>query len=257
MNRDLECYTEIDSIYDARRALIQKWFVKSLISPNEAGMSDTEYAAYVKKLRYEGDRLWEMYAAKPYRERRMDAFDFTFCKFNREEFDKLWAARSLSDWKFGWYPSKFTKDFLKSVIDMEMLVDTPISFRRVVLHVNIHPYALDDKMKADLIASLQTRFGGKVEVKLLDRNPAELDIHYYKSFNYVMKYDIITSKDSRKLMDSLGSIPTTTAFLTPDILLKEDDLFEGEIADRMFAGFTGTANFFKVIPVLHSFYDYA
>jgi len=258
MNRVIQCYTEVDSIYDARRGITQKWMVRDLINPNADQMSDAEYAEYMKLLRYEGDARWEKFAEKNYKERRMDRFEYPGLTFNREQFNELYKARSLSDFGFGYYKTKFTQNFLKTVLDMELLSETPISFSKIVLHVNIYPYAMDEEMRKDLVDHLQLRFGGKVEVKTINSRSSTHDVSFYKQFNYVMKYDLLIGEDSKILSESVGSIPIPeTTFIIPDILVKESDEFTGEIADRIFSSTLQLAPVFRIMPIHHSFYDYA
>jgi hypothetical protein len=258
MNRVIQCYTEVDSIYDARRGITQKWLVRDLIKPDTDQMSDDEYAEYVKNLRYQGDALWEKYAQSNYKERRMDRFEYPGLTFDRAQFRELYKERSLADFKFGYYKTKFTQNFLKTIIDMELLTETPIMFNKIVLHVNIFPYVMDEPMRQELIDHLQLRFGGKVEVKTINSRSTTHDVSFYKQFDYVMKYDLLLGEDSKTLSESVGSIPIPgTTFIIPDILVRESDELTGEIADRIFSSMLQLAPVFRVMPIHHSFYDYA
>lgn len=257
MNRVIQVYTEVDSIYDSRRGLTQKWLVKDLINPDSDKLSDEEYAAYIKRLNHEGDRLWEQHIEKNYRERRMDRFEYPGLSFNRTIFNQLYKERTLSDFGFGYYKTKFTQQFLKTILDLEMMSEAPISFNKIVLHVNIFPYEMDKEMQKDLVDHLQMRFGGKVEVRTVNSRSTTHDVSYYKQFDYVLKYDLLLSEDSKILCESVGSIPIPgTTFIIPDILVKESDEFTGEISDRIFASTLQLAPVFKLMPIHHSFYDY-
>lgn len=258
MNKVIQCYTEVDSIYDPRRGITQKWLVRDLIRDDADKLTDAEYAEYVKLLRYEGDARWEKYAQTNYKERRMDRFEYPGLTFDRAQFTELYKARSLSDFAFGYYKTKFTQNFLKTLIDLELLSETPIMFSKIVLHVNIYPYVMDDEMRKDLVDHLQLRFGGKVEVKTINSRSTTHDVSYYKQFDYVLKYDLLLGEDSKTLCESVGSIPIPgTTFIIPDILVKESDEFTGEIADRIFSSTLQLAPVFRVMPIHHSFYDYA
>lgn len=258
MNREIQCYTEVDAIYDPRRALTQKWLVRDLINPNADQLSDDDYAAYVKNLAYKGDELWEKFAQSNYKERRMDRFEYPGLTFNRTEFNKLYKARELGDFKYGYYKTKFTQNFLKTILDLEMLSETPIMFNKIVLHVNIYPYEMDETMRQELVDHLQLRFGGKVQVKTINSRSTTHDVSFYKQFDYVLKYDLLLGEDSKVLCESVGSIPIPgTTFIIPDILVKESDEFTGEIADRIFSSTLQLAPVFRIMPIHHSFYDYA
>ena len=257
MNRVIQVYTEVDCIYDVRRALTQKWLVKDLIHPNPDLLSDAEHEEYVKKLRYEGDRLWEQHIEKNYRERRMDRFEYPGLSFNRALFEELFAQRSLSDFTFGYYKTKFTQQFLKTILDLEMMTESPISFNKIILFVNVFPYDMDKEMQKELVDHLQTHFGGRVEVKTVNSRTPTHDVVYYKQFDYVLKYDLLLGSSSKTLCESVGSIPIPgTTFIIPDILVKESDEFTGEISDRIFASTLQLAPVFKLMPIHHSFYDY-
>lgn len=258
MNRVIQCYAEVDSIYDPRRGITQKWLVRDLIRTDTDQMSDDEYADYMKLLRYEGDARWEKFAQTNYKERRMDRYEYPGITFNRAQFDELYKARTLSDFGYGYYKTKFTQNFLKTIIDLELLSETPIMFSKIVLHVNIFPYAMDEPMRQDLVDHLQLRFGGKVEVKTINSRSNTHDVSFYKQFDYVLKYDLLVGEDSKTLCDSVGSIPIPgTTFIIPDILVQESDEFAGEIADRIFSSTLQLAPVFRVMPIHHSFYDYA
>lgn len=258
MNRVIQCYTEIDSIYDPRRGITQKWMVSDLINPDADNMTDDQYAEYIKLLRYEGDARWEKFAQTNYKERRMDRFEYPGLTFNRTQFNEMYKARSLADFGFGYYKSKFTQNFLKTLIDLELMAETPNMFSKIVLHVNIYPYVMDEPMRQDLVDHLQLRFGGKVEVKTINSRSTTHDVSYYGQFDYVLKYDLLIGEDSKTLCESVGSIPIPgTTFIIPDILVKESDEFTGEIADRIFSSTLQLAPVFRVMPIHHSFYDYA
>jgi len=257
MNRVIQCYTEIDSIYDTRRGITQKWLVRDLIDPNADRLSDAAHQEYVKQLRYEGDRLWELHIEKNYKERRMDRFEYPGLSLNRGIFLEWYRARGITDFKFGFYLTKFTQAFLRTIIDLELMTETPIMFNKIVLHVNIYPYEMDQAMRQELVDHLQLRFGGKVEVKTINSRSETHEVGFYKQFDYVLKYDLM-AEDSETLMKSVGSIaiPETT-FIIPDIIARESDEFTGEIGDRIFSSTLQLAPVFKLMPIHHSFYDYA
>ncbi len=258
MNKIIHVYTEIDSIYDPRRGIIQKWLVKDLIHPNPDSLSDAEYEVYIQKLNHEGDKLWEQHIETNYRNRRMDRFEYPGLELNRAKFLELYNARTLSDFGFGYYKTKFTQNFLRTILDMEMLSDQPITFNKIVLSVNFYPYVMDDEMRKSLVDHLQTRFGGKVEVKTINSRSETHTVDFYKQFNYVLKYDLMTGEGSVPLLSSVGTIPIPgTTFIVPDILVQENKEFTGEVSDLIFSSTLQLSPVFRVMPIHHSFYDYA
>lgn len=250
MNKIINCYADIDSLFDYRRMLIQKWITRNGTFPTDDAR------------RMEADRLWEMHFETNYRNRRMDTFEHPHFGLNLQVFKKLFDERTVSDWACGYYASGFMGGFLNAIIDQEQLTELPLSIKGVTLHINVFPYVLDDELKQSLIDHCKTRFshgteGSRVDVKVLDADIRSSTVNYYKQFDYVLKYDLLTNPDYKPLSESIGSppIPSTT-FLIPDVLVKEVEDLQGPVADRIFAVSLPLAPAFKIVPVKHSFYDY-
>ena len=242
MNRALKVYTELDSLYDYRRGLLQL-----LMTPN---ISDDALRKST------GDTLWLMHIEKNYKERRYDTFEHAFFNINREKFDALYDKRTISDWLM-YYPSNFQRDFVKTLIDLEKLGDKPINIQTVELYVNCHPYILDDELKDMFVKHCTAAFKGLVSVKLVESDPSAHDASYYKQFNYVFKYDAIIGKGSKALMDSIKGYPIPdTAFVIPDILANKTDEFVGSNTDLIFSMSVTLGTVIKLVPIKHQFYDY-
>lgn len=256
MNKTIEAYADVDSLFDYRRALIQKFITQGM-----TGLSDNpteeEETAFIERRRLEGDKLWDLYVAKNYQERRMDTFQYPFIQFDKFKLKELVKARTIKDWGFGYYPTNFMSKFLKVVIDQEQLTEAPISIKGVVLTINVFPYEFDEALNEALIAHCKTRFSGRVDVKVISADVRDATVNYYKQFHYVFKYDLLLNEEHKPLMESIGNppIPNTT-FIVPDLLVLENEAFEGSIGDRIFACSLGTAAVFKVVPIDRSFYDY-
>lgn len=256
MNKTINAYADLDSLFDYRRMLVQKFITAGMAGLPE-NPTDDEIADHNERRRLEGDKLWELYIAKNYKERRMDTFDYPFFGFNRDKFRALFKERSLKDWAFGWYPTNFMNQFVKVVIDQEQLTEAPLAIKGVMLHINTFPYEFDEETRQELIDHCKTRFSGRVDVRVIHADPRPATVSFYKQFDYVFKYDLLLSEDYKPLFKSIGSpaIPGTT-FLVPDLLVKEVEDFEGEIGDRIFACSLATAFAFKIIPINRAFYDY-
>lgn len=244
MNKTLNVYTELDSVYDSRRGILQHLMVPEGKDPDE-----------VRKAK--ADNLWDMHIADNYKKRTMDRFEHPLFGINKAKFEEAFAQRGLSHWMM-YYPSNVMYRLLKNVLEMEGLEDKPISIKGIDLFVNVYPYPFDDQLKQSFISFCKTIFKGIVNVKVLDINPAEATAHFYKQFDYVFKYDVLMGKESKALMDSLKAnpIPNTT-FVVPDIEIKETEHFEGTVYDRLFALSIALAPAFKLIPARHNLYDYA
>lgn len=260
MNKVIHCYADLDSLYDYRRMLIQKWLVRDMVPPKHATAAQLD--RFDLERRQQADRQWALDFEKNYQNRRMDTFDYPHVGMNKAVFKTLFDQRSTQDWVFGHYPSRFMTGFLAAIIDQEQLTEKPISIKGVTLHVNVWPYVLDDELKQLFIDHCLTRFsegtpGSRVDVKVIDTDVRHATVAFYKQYDYVLKYDLLTSPDYKALSDSIGNppIPDTT-FLVPDLLVKEVEDLQGEVADRIFASSLALAPVFKMVPVNHSFYDY-
>ncbi|MNM09001.1 hypothetical protein D3C81_190810 [compost metagenome] len=257
MNKLLNAYSDVDTLYDFRRGLIQKWLTRGM-QQDESAMDDEQFKAYQHQRRMAGDNLWELHIERNYKERRMDTFDYPFCGMKEDVFLGLYKERSLTDWGYGYYPTNFFRDFVKVIIDQEGLTDKPIAIRGVMLHVNVHPYVMDEEAKESLKAHILTRFGGRVDVTIVDFNVKDATPNYYKQFDYVFRYGMLLYEENQLFFEQLAAppIPNTT-FLVPDILLKQSEHLTGTPYDILFAQSLAMAHTFKTVPIKHQFYDYA
>lgn len=241
MSRTLVVFTELDSIYDSRRGIIQ-WMMTEGI--------DNEQQRKTK-----GDLDWEQHIQTNYQNRRMDTFEYPAFKITKESFEKAYASRSITNWLM-YYPSNVLKKLIKVIIDLEGLMDKPIDIKGVDLHVNIFPYQFDQDLQDKLIDHVQHALGNIVKVKVMNVDTREADSSFYKQFNYVFKYDFLMAEGSSKTMDSLKAFPIPdTGFIVPDILVKEVEGLQGPIADRIFALSVLLAPCLRLVPISHSFYD--
>lgn len=253
MNKTIFAYADLDSIYDPRRAIIQKFLMQDVPFPAD-NASEEEFMKYTQ----EGDKRWEAKIEANYIARRMDTFEYPSVGLNKEKFYALYNARSIKDWSTGWfYPTCFMSRFLKLVIDAEQLTEVPISISTIQLTINTFPYDFPEDMIQSLKEHCHERFGGRVEVKTTFVDTSKLTVLYYKQFAYVFKYDLFLVPDYKAFFESVGSppIPDTT-FLLPDILVEENEHFEGDIGERIFSVGLGFAHVLRTVPVAHLFYDY-
>lgn len=241
MNKTIKVYADIDTFFDMRRGIIQ-WLATE-------GITDD-----VLRKR-EGDRLWDTYCAKSYLERRMDTMEFPGINVTQAKFKEAWANRSIENFLMA-YPSNASKTMLKNILELEQLTDKPLAIKGVDLYVNTWPYNFDKELSDSFVAHCTTLFGNRFNVKALDINVLGAEPNFYKQFDYVFKYDIL-SEDYKKFQTSLiqQPIPDVT-FLVPDVLVKESDFFKGSVSDRIFAYSVTVATSVKLIPISHDFYDY-
>ena len=242
MNRIIKIYTEADTLFDSRRGILQHLM--------------TQHISEDTKRKAEGDRLWDLHIAANYKNRRLDTFEFPHLGITREKFEKFYEQRAVSHWLM-YYPTNFVKDLLPTVLDLEGLSDKPIDIKGIEVYVNTFPYLFDEELKQSFLDHCRSAFAGVVNVKLLDTDVREAGAGYYQQFDYVFKYDLLTSKHSKPFMNSLTTvmIPDVT-FVVPDVLVKETDELTGPISDRIFAMSVLIAPALKLIPIKHQFYDY-
>lgn len=243
ISRDLLVYTELDSLFDYRRGLLQ-WLITEEI---EEG-----------KKKEVGDNLWELHLAKNYKERRMDSFEYPFFNINRAKFKELYNQRSLKHWIM-YYPSRL-KDFLiTSIMDVECMDSRPLNVRSMCLYINTYPYQLDDELKDQLIEHCKRNFGGLSEVKLIEEKPSTLTANYFKQYHYVYKYNLVNDEDSKYFLDSVKDCPVPdTAFIIPDVLVKDSEQLNKDASpsDIIYAFSVTVANAIKIIPIDKKIYDY-
>ena len=243
MNKVLEVYTELDSIYDYRRGLLQYLITE--------GIEDDDAR------RVKGDELWELHIAKNYKERRLDTFEYPELGLNREKFDAIYKERALVHWLM-YYPSNFYNSFIRVIVERETLNDKPMGIKGLNLSINTFPYQLDAELEQTLLQHARTALGGLVKISLFYKDTTELDAHFYSRYQYVLKYDALIGSNSVKFLNSVGSPPIPdTVFLVPDILVRESDELIGTPADRIFAMSITLGPALTMMPLKHDFYDYA
>jgi len=243
MNRRLNVYAELHTLYDYRRGLIQ-W----LLTEDFQGSDEARKA--------EGDRLWDVHFAKSYKERRFDFFEYPDFNINRKRFDELFEKRSLQHFLM-YYPTNFMDDMIKVILDQEGLSEKPINIQGIDLHVNIWPYQFDEETEADFIKYAKSAFKGLADVKVISVNNTNLTPLFYRQFAYVFKYDLMMSQASEAFNATLSETPIPdTTIVIPDILIEESEHIIGLISDRIHAVAKVLALVVKMVPVAHAFYDY-
>lgn len=245
VNRDLKIYTELDSLFDYRRGLLQ-WLV-------------TEGEEDLDKRKEKGDDLWELHFKRNYAERRMDSFEYPFFNIDRTKFKELYKERSLKHWIM-YYPSNLKDTLLSCILDLESLDDRPLSISTVTVFVNTSPYELDEELEQQLIESCTQSFGNIVKVKLIKKDPKSLDAKYFGQYDYVFKYNLINDEDSSVFIDSVPEYPNpNTTYIVPNVLVKEGKNLnpEADPGDIIFAFSVTVATAVKLVPMPKEIYDYS
>jgi hypothetical protein len=243
MNRNIKVYTEVQSMYDMRRGLMQWLMTEGIVNDDNLRVR-------------EGDRLWSLHINRTYAERRMDLFEYPTFGVTKAKVDALLAEAKLEHWLM-YYPTALCWSMFRKIIELEHLDEKPLDIKGVTLYINTFPYAFDDAMETAFLDHCNTLFGGRFEIKLQNIDTRSAEPFFYQQYNYVFKYDIMDEPYKAfqtKLMQQ--PIPKTT-FVIPDILSREVEAFAGPVADRIFAYSLTVAQVVKLVPISHAFYDYA
>lgn len=241
MSRELKVYTELHSLFDYRRGLIQ-WLITDDTDEDELRRS-------------KADNLWDLHFARSYKERRMDRYGYPALELTEEKFADALTNVTLTNFLM-YYPTNFAKMFMQEIIKVEAMGDTPLEFTGVNLYVNTFPYQFDQETLNLLQESLSSRFRGRYSVSLINQNPKQLTSRFYSQFQHVFKYDIMLG-DYEWFIKSLQSDPIPdTSFYVPDLFLKENKDIKGLPKDIIFSLGITLAPSLRLIPVDHALYDY-
>lgn len=244
MNRVLDVYADADSFFDFRRGLLQCLITDHITDPEQR--------------KVEGDRLWELYVARNYRDRKFDTYNYSHIGIDAAKFKAIYDKRSLEHWATGmYYPTKLTGTMIARIIDIEGLTDRPMDIKEVRLHVNTWPYAFDSEQTAELIESLRIGFRGLVKVQAMYSDPSTHDARFYGQYNYVFRYNLLLDESCKALVESVKDHPIPdTNMVIPDVLVRPNETFAGDHKDWMLAGVMLLAPALKLLPIDHSLYDY-
>lgn len=244
MNRVLDIYADAESFFDYRRGLLQCLMTDHIEDPD--------------KCKAEGDRLWELYIARNYRDRKFDTYNYSHIGIDAERFKAIFDQRSLAHWGTGmYYPTKLIKTMVSRIIDIEGLTEKPMDIKEVRLYVNTWPYEFDTEHTAELIEAIRIGLRGLVKVQAIHSDPSKHDSRFYGQYNYVFRYNLLMDESCRALMESFQANPIPeTNFVIPDVLVRPNDTFAGEHKDWMMASLLMVAPAIKLLPIEHSLYDY-
>lgn len=244
MNKVIKVYADVEAFFDYRRALLQMLMTEDIEDPD--------------KRKYEADRLWELHIADNYRKRRMDTFNFPDFGIDKARFEKIYKERGIEHWATGmYYQTPLVKNMLAKIIDLEGLEDRPINIKEINLYVNTYPYDFGEELTAELIEHIRVGMKGMVNVGAIHRPHAKLDAKFYGNYNYVFRYAFLLDEDSTAFMESFtGSPSPETAYIVPDILSRDTDLFSGPVKDWIFGAMVPLAPIGRFIPIERSLFDY-
>lgn len=241
MNKEISVYTELDSWFDYRKGLIFKIIADQTL-PTQERLEDA-------------DNKWTKFAKKMYEERRFEIFRFPGLDVTPENFKEAYDNRSINDFLY-YMPSNLGNVLLKTVMETEASYDQLTNIKSFSIIVNTFPYVLTNEQSQELVRSLRARFKGRHEIKLIHKDAHLATPSFYRSFNYVYKYDLFLN-DNKAFMDNIKTEPITeTVFFVPDVLLKPVENITGKPADVLRAMGLTLAAIFSFEPIPHWSYDH-
>ncbi len=241
MNRVLKVYVELDGLFDYRRGLIQKLITQDIVNDSER--------------KRKGDELWATYCETNYNKRNIDNFEYPGLDLKHDQWVKAYKERSIGDFLM-FYPTNLPSYLFRKIIEIEAANEKPLDISGLTLFVNVHPYVLDDELKEELIQHLRVRFGGKFVIKLLDHDPSTMTSTYYRQFDYVFKYDILSGPYEwfRRSLET-KPIPEVT-FFVPDLFAEDVPDIEATPQSLLFACSISVSAIWKMVPIEHNAFDY-
>lgn len=235
-------YLTLDSLFDYRQGLICK-----LITDASEPLENRLVTAA---------NLWVKHLEKRYDGRRMDDYTFPALNLTNEKFQEAYENRSLDDFKF-YTPSNISKILLQSVMQVETNYDQLTSIRSFNLTINMFPYVLDEELQQILKDSINQRFRGRHEITLIYKDDRKATPSFYRSFDYVFKYDLLLSKDYKSFFDNLKKEPIPdVVFFVPAILFKNEEYITGKPEQVIEAFATTTVNQIALVPIPPVGYDH-
>lgn len=224
MNDVLRLYTEIDSLFDSKRGLVQKKICGGITDPT-VDLAD--------KLK-ESDIVFSKVFLDKYKKRQHHLFNVPEYGITPEWFLDAYKNRSIDDFDY-YYPTPLCDGLFKIAMALEVSASGGFDFNEVILDVNIFPYEFNDEEKTLVVNSLSDKFKGNVQVNIIDTDSTVLTSSFYGKYNTVFKADLL--HDNLKFAESLQSAPIPkTKFVVPAIHYKQTD-FKGnpEQALKLFA----------------------
>lgn len=244
INRIIKVYIGLEDLFDCRRGILQYLLTEGKTYPSDEAHKQ------------DGDRLWDLYMASNYRQRRMDKFDVPELKLTTEAFKAAYKKRNASQFLM-FYPNPMEVHLFKMIMEMEMLEDPTPSIKGGKLYVNTFPFVLDAELNALLLESLKVRFSGRFDIQLVHSDPSAFTAATYGQYNYVFKYDILIGNYEWFIKSLAETQIPDTAFFVPALFTKEDNMIVGTPEDMIYATAATLAPTVKFIPVNPSIYDYA
>lgn len=203
--RPIEIYTEMDSLFDARRGIITKCAI-------EAGNTNFD---------------WDRNFAEIYARRRFDYFNQPELKVIDSVYQERYKQRSINDFadeKQAYIrPSKLIHNIFKIVRELEFGVGQMISASTFNLTVNLHPYVIEDELLDELNSVIRGAIPFNISLYFVTIPYEKLTPTVLHTFQYAFIYDFITGENRKAYWDGYKTAqPSNIRFIIPDIILNKE-----------------------------------
>lgn len=202
---DIKVYTEMDSLFDARRGIITK-------VARESGNNKFE---------------WDKNFKEVYSRRRFDYFNQPELGITDEKYQARYKKRSLNDFadhqEVFIRPSNLIHNIFKIVREIEFGVGQVISVSKFDLTVNLYPYKLTDDQQTELSSVIRGAVPFHIDLSFVFIPYEHLVPAILHSYQYCFIYDFLTSEERKPYWENyIPSTNTNTRFIVPDVLLNKE-----------------------------------
>lgn len=203
--RPIEVYTEMDSLFDARRGIITKCAIES---------GSTKFD-------------WNRNFAEIYARRRFDYFHQPELGVLNDVYQERYKARTIDDFADETQayirPSKLIHNVFKIVRELEFGVGQMISVSTFNLTVNLYPYVISDELAEELNAVIRGAIPFNISLYFVNIPYEKLTPTVLHKFQYAFIYDFITGEHRKAYWDEYRTAPASNIrFIIPDVILNKE-----------------------------------
>lgn len=198
----ISCFTNIDSLFDLRRAIITKVAL-------ENGFTKFNWDTHFKEI---------------YKRRRYDYFNQPELQITQERYEKRYDARTIDDFADDTQayalPSKLIRNMFKLVREVEFGVGQILSSTGFSLTVNVYPYILSSELLTELENVIRGAVSFHITLSFVNTPYDEITPTVISGYQYVFIYDFLVGKYYKKYWELYGTARVSNVRLfVPDILV--------------------------------------
>lgn len=202
---NISVYTEMDSLFDARRGIITKCAIES------------------GNTRFDWDRNFK----EVYARRRFDYFNQPELGVTDENFKARYEKRSIYDFQDHEQvfirPSNLIDNIFKIVRELEFGVGQILSVSKFDLTVNLYPYDIDGDILNELGSVIRGAIPFNIGLSFVNIPYESLTPATLHAYQYCFIYDFMTSPRRGAYWENyIPAINSNTKFIIPDVLLNDN-----------------------------------